>query len=85
MLKESFVKAEGQGLTFPLKSFSFDLSARPLIGFTIEGFTTEYCHFKQYELDEHYKMAVCASHDRFVSQVQQIDIHTLRLEAAVQT
>lgn len=83
-LKESFVKAEGQGLTLPLKSFSFELKAQPLIGFTTEGFTTEYCHFKQYELDQDYKMAVCAAHDQFAQQVQQIDINTLRLEVATQ-
>ncbi|MEK5405772.1 4'-phosphopantetheinyl transferase superfamily protein [Paenibacillus sp. FSL W8-0439] len=81
-LKESFVKAEGQGLTLPLKSFSFELEARPFIGFTTEGFTTEYCHFKQYELDPDYKMAVCAAHDHFAQEVQQVDINTLRLEVA---
>ncbi|AIY10775.1 4'-phosphopantetheinyl transferase family protein [Paenibacillus polymyxa] len=82
-LKESFVKAEGQGLTLPLKSFSFELEARPSIGFTTEGFTTEYCHFKQYnELDPDYKMAVCAAHDHFAQEVQQVDINTLRLEVA---
>ncbi|ADM69316.1 4'-phosphopantetheinyl transferase sfp [Paenibacillus polymyxa E681] len=83
-LKESFVKAEGQGLTLPLKSFSFELKAQPSIGFTTEGFTTEYCHFRQYELDQDYKMAVCAAHDQFAQQVQQIDINTLRLEVATQ-
>ncbi|WCM62852.1 4'-phosphopantetheinyl transferase family protein [Paenibacillus polymyxa] len=83
-LKESFVKAEGQGLALPLKSFSFELKAQPFIGFTTEGFTTEYCHFKQYELDQDYKMAVCAAHDQFAQQVQQIDINTLRLEVATQ-
>ncbi|WP_025723967.1 4'-phosphopantetheinyl transferase family protein [Paenibacillus polymyxa] len=83
-LKESFVKAEGQGLTLPLKSFSFELKAQSFIGFTTEGFTTEYCHFKQYELDQDYKMAVCAAHDQFAQQVQQIDINTLRLEVATQ-
>ncbi|AJE50338.1 MULTISPECIES: 4'-phosphopantetheinyl transferase family protein [Paenibacillus] len=81
-LKESFVKAEGQGLTLPLKSFSFELEAQPSIGFTTEGFTTEYCHFKQYELDPDYKMAVCAAHDDFAQVVQQVDINTLRLEVA---
>ncbi|AUS25796.1 4'-phosphopantetheinyl transferase superfamily protein [Paenibacillus polymyxa] len=82
-LKESFVKAEGQGLTLPLKSFSFELEARPSIGFTTEGFTTEYCHFKQYnELGPDYKMAVCAAHDHFAQEVQQVDINTLRLEVA---
>ncbi|OAZ41977.1 4'-phosphopantetheinyl transferase family protein [Paenibacillus polymyxa] len=81
-LKESFVKAEGQGLTLPLKSFSFELETQPSIGFTTEGFTTEYCHFKQYELDPDYKMAVCAAHDDFAQVVQQVDINTLRLEAA---
>ncbi|OBA07777.1 4'-phosphopantetheinyl transferase [Paenibacillus polymyxa] len=81
-LKESFVKAEGQGLTLPLKSFSFELEAQSSIGFTTEGFTTEYCHFKQYELDPDYKMAVCAAHDDFAQEVQQVDINTLRLEVA---
>ncbi|WP_025676414.1 4'-phosphopantetheinyl transferase family protein [Paenibacillus polymyxa] len=81
-LKESFVKAEGQGLTLPLKSFSFELETQPSIGFTTEGFTTEYCHFKQYELDPDYKMAVCAAHDDFAQVVQQVDINTLRLEVA---
>ncbi|WP_068503613.1 4'-phosphopantetheinyl transferase family protein [Paenibacillus kribbensis] len=83
-LKESFVKAEGQGLTLPLKSFSFELRAHSFIGFTTEGFTTEYCHFKQYELDQEYKMAVCAAHDHFAQQIQQVDITTLQLEVSTQ-
>lgn len=80
-LKESFVKAEGQGLTLPLKSFSFEMKAHSSIDFTTEGFTTEYCHFKQYELDQDYKMAVCAAHDRFAREVQLVDIHAISAEA----
>lgn len=84
-LKESFVKAEGQGLTLPLKSFSFELKAHSSIGFTTEGFTTKYCHFKQYELDQDYKMAVCAAHDHFTQQIQQVDLAVLQWEVASQS
>lgn len=84
-LKECFVKAEGQGLTLPLKSFSFELKAHSSIGFTTEGFTTEYCHFKQYELDQDYKMAVCAAHDHFTQQIQQVELAVLQWEVTSQS
>lgn len=58
-LKESYIKAEGLGVSIPLSSFSFKVTSDATISFTTERPGPEYI-FKLYNFPYDYKLAVCA-------------------------
>jgi 4'-phosphopantetheinyl transferase len=70
-LKESFVKAEGQGLHIPLNLFTFRLNGSD-IDFHAEGFHTGFHSFKQYDIDDAYKCSVTASHADFPERMHVV-------------
>lgn len=62
-LKESYIKNVGQGLSIPLHQISFTVNGED-IRFENQH-TSEPRYFKQYHVDDQYKLSVCAYKDNF--------------------
>lgn len=67
-LKESYIKAEGKGLSILLNSFSFRINSNEIV-FKSKNESKNYC-FKQYDIDSNYKLAVCGLEDKFACEIK---------------
>lgn len=74
-LKESYIKAEGRGLSIPLKSFTIKIQDGNISVKTLNDFRCR--NFKQYPLDTEYKLAVCAAHVQFAAEINMVGIMDL--------
>jgi len=68
-LKESYIKILGKGLSHPLNAFSIKFADNDEIVIKVEGKRIEDIFFKQYHIDNEYKMAVCATHNNIPDHV----------------
>ena len=71
-LKESYIKAEGAGLSIPLDSFSFEFQEHNKIKFYRSGKPDTSWDFKQYRIDPGYALAVCGREPDFPEQVEAV-------------
>ncbi|GIP42631.1 hypothetical protein J45TS6_10900 [Paenibacillus sp. J45TS6] len=71
-LKESYIKAEGAGLSIPLDSFSFEFQEHNKIKFYRSGKPDTSWDFKQYRIDPGYALAVCGRDPVFPEKIETI-------------
>jgi 4'-phosphopantetheinyl transferase len=67
-LKESYIKALGEGLSISLKSFTISFPGNDKIKVKLGNELTNWS-LKQYHLEPEYKMSVCAAHKNFPDNV----------------
>jgi len=75
-LKESYMKYLGKGMSIPLDSFFFQISATSISVTDLSR--NQKPHFKQFPIDG-YKLSLCQSTDDFPCSVEEIDIAEMKL------
>ena len=75
-LKESFIKALGEGISIPLNSFTIKINENSIL--TIKtGLQKNNYWFRQYDIDNNYKLSVCGLQNSFPESINIVDISTL--------
>ena len=76
-LKESYIKAEGRGLSIPLDSFAFAFelqnNRQPTAITLCCPDATQAWQFRLFDFDRGYKLALCLNHSDFPSAIDYFD------------
>lgn len=74
-LKESYVKLDGRGLNIDLDSFYIKKEASTIHISQLDS--SEEISFKQYEIDDNYKLSLCTYSDQFSDEIEIVKISDL--------
>lgn len=79
-LKESFAKADGRGMHLPFQKITFSFGQAGGVIHT-DGWVSPFRYFKQYRIEQGYKAAVTAPHERFPDTVHFISCTDIQLNS----
>lgn len=68
VLKESFIKAVGRGLSFPIKKINFEYKGGGNTVLKLKYLNKKW-FFRIYGIDKNYKMAICSNKNKFPPKV----------------
>ena len=74
-MKESYIKTDGRGMSIPLNTYSIKFDSE-LITVDTKNELKD-CLFKEYNIDEKYKLSVCSVSKQFIENIKEITIDEL--------